>query len=192
MKLYLELLIGAAVGTGVYVVARHRSASAQQRSAGAPATATHESTETAVPITSDGMLVPEAVPRGVGSGASKEARAEYEQRIAMTTLRNAIITTTSQDMHHRGTDLLACTRDLDLAGTEKLRFAVSVDSSRGSADYGPWRFLEIVDGEALPASFAACAQRALGQGGHLTAAPDVAFPEYRGDVELIYTVPAPQ
>jgi hypothetical protein len=192
MKLYLELLIGVAVGASVYVLARAKNASEPVRGADGTTTAVdlpqQEPAATSLPG-SETTIATDTV--SVARSAPRDARAEHENRMAMNALKNAIITSTSEDMHRRGTDLLACTRDLDLAGTEKLRFSVHVDSSKSSADYGPWRFDEIVDGEALPASFAPCAQRALGQGGHVKAGQDLEFPQYEGDVELVYTIPAP-
>ena len=191
MKLYLELLIGVAVGAGAYVLARDKGASESVRSGDGTTTAVRPQQQPALPplAGNKNTIATDAV--SVVPSAPRDARVEHEERMAMNALKNAIITSTSEDMHRRGADLLACTRDLDLAGTEKLRFSVHVDSSRSSADYGPWRFEEIVDGEALPASFTACAQRALGQGGHVKAGQDLEFPQYEGDVELVYTIPAP-
>ncbi len=193
MKLYLELLIGAAVGVGLYVVARHREAPAS--------VAVHEKSPDGVPPDGGGFAPLEhrgfAPPPGGSEvarpapGDPRDPRAEHDERVAMNALKSAIILRTSEEMQKRGADVRACARTLDLAGTQKLRFFVSADSTRGSADFGPWHFREIVDGEALPDSFGPCAERALGQGGHVTAGSDIAFPEYRGDVEIIYTLPAP-
>ncbi len=191
MKLYLELLVGAAVGVGVYVVARHRDAPASV--AVDEKTPDRVPAEHGVPLEHRGFTPP---PGGTevahpASEAPRDPRAEHDDRVAMNALETAIIARTSEDMQKRGADVRACARSLDLAGTQKLRFSVAADSTRGSADFGPWRFREIVDGEALPDSFGPCAERALGQGGHVTAGSDIAFPEYRGDVEIIYTLPAP-
>lgn len=193
MKLYLEVLIGAAVGVGVYAVARHRDAPAR--------VAVDDRTRDRVPAERGGFEPVErrgfAPPPGrseiarPASEAPRDPRAEHDDRVAMNALETAIIVRTSEDMQMRGADVRACARSLDLAGTQKLRFSVAADSTRGSADFGPWRFREIVDGEALPDSFGPCAEQALGQGGHVTAGSDTAFPEYRGDIELIYTLPAP-
>jgi hypothetical protein len=199
MKLYIELLLGVAVGSTVYVVTRHLNAPEPTRSADAPALQRGngggtQRMEAKVPVVEHkGTTITYAASSvNVPPSAPRDARAEYEQRAAMNALKNAIITSTSEDMHRRNADVLTCARSLDLAGPEKLRFSVPADSSKGSADFGPWRFREIIDGEALPDSFAACAERALGQGGHVIAGPDVSFPEYRGEVEFVYTLPAPQ
>lgn len=193
MKLYLEVLIGAAVGAGVYVVARHQDAPAS--------VAVDEKSPDRVPPERGGFapLGPRGFAAPLGGSevarpapeAPRNPRAEHDDRVAMNALKTAIIVRTSEDMQKRGADVRACARSLDLAGTQKLRFSVAADSTPGSADFGPWRFREIVEGEALPDSFGPCAERALGQGGHVTTGSDSPFPDYRGDVDVIYTLPAP-
>lgn len=110
---------------------------------------------------------------------------------ALSTLRNEALVTSAADMGTRGADLRRCLEGVQLAGTQKLRLAVDVDASPGEATVGRWRFVEIVDGEPLPATFAACAETTLGGGQHLVAPPDQPFPTYRGELSFVYTIPAP-
>ncbi len=94
-------------------------------------------------------------------------------------------------MQRRGADVMRCLADVELAGVEKLRFSVDVVSTAHEATTGRWRFVEIVDGEPLPVSFAACAARALGGGQRVVPPKGLQFPSYRGDLEMVYTIPAP-
>ena len=114
-----------------------------------------------------------------------------EERLAIVTLRNELISAASADMQRRGEDVARCLADVELAGVEKLRFSVDVTSSPHEATVGQWRFVEIVDGEPLPLSFPSCASHALGGGQHLAPPQGYEFPDYRGDLEILYTIPAP-
>ena len=109
----------------------------------------------------------------------------------MLTLRNEAIRVSSEDMHRRGMSVLGCLEGLTFAGAEKLRFAAEVVSTPTEATIQRWRFVEVAEGEPLPESFAACASRAFGGGQHLVAAKGFPFPEYTGDVQILYTIPAP-
>ena len=109
----------------------------------------------------------------------------------MTMLRNAAIVESSRSMHDRDQDIVACFEGARPAGAEKLRFAVDVTSTPMEATLGRWRFVEVVEGEPVPATFAACAARALGDGQQLVPKPGFPFPDYRGELSILYTIPAP-
>jgi hypothetical protein len=120
-----------------------------------------------------------------------DAHSSAEEQRAMATLRNEVIVAVSADMQRRGADVMSCLADVELAGVEKLRFSVDVVSTANEATTGQWRFVEIVDGEPLAVSFGACAARALGGGQRVVPPKDFRFPSYRGDLEILYTIPAP-
>jgi len=109
----------------------------------------------------------------------------------MNTLRNAALVASSADMRRRGKDLVACFTDDRPLGEEKLRFEVEVTSAARGATLGVWRFVEVVDGEPVSASFAACAAAAYGGGQHLAPPEGERFPDYTGVLSFIYTLPAP-
>jgi hypothetical protein len=192
MKFYLDLLAGAAACGVAYCLTRPESprsnlhpvarsesevflrrgqpvATSEIRSSHQAATAAEQA-----PISND-----------VDAGMS------IEQPFLMDTLRNEVITKTSEDMHRRGKNVMNCLDGVHLAGTEKLRFSVEVVSTPVEATTGEWRFVEIVDGEPLPESFASCAASAFGGGQHVVAPKDLHFPQYTGELPFLYTIPAP-
>lgn len=116
---------------------------------------------------------------------------EIVEMRALKVLRNAAIEAVAEDMHRRHTDLMHCLADADLAGANKLRLAASVVAAPEQAAISRWRFVEVAEGEPMPASFAACAAEALGGDQQLTPPEGTQFPSYAGDLEIIYTVPAP-
>jgi hypothetical protein len=123
--------------------------------------------------------------------AHSELTPSPEQDRAMTMLRNAAIMESARGMHSRGEDLAACFDGARPAGAEKLRFAVEVASIPAQATLGRWRFVEVADGEPVPASFAACAERVLGAGQQLVPPAGFRFPDYHGELSFVFTVPAP-
>ncbi|HEX2691777.1 MAG TPA: hypothetical protein VHN14_34440 [Kofleriaceae bacterium] len=124
-------------------------------------------------------------------GEAMDAGPSAEQQSSMNTLRNEVIRTTAEDMHRRDEDVMACLDGTHLADVEKIRFSVEVVSTPDEATTGRWRLVEIVDGEPLPDSFASCAARAFGGGQHLVPPKGLHFPQYRGELSILYTIPAP-
>lgn len=184
--LLVDLLAAIAAGGVAYHVARPDDSTANAETAGQDIPATTVSMR--APTRLAPPRRPDAPHTRTIAVANTALRADEQPSMAI--LRNQLIVATSADMHRRGEDVMRCLADVQLAGPEKLRFAVSVDSSAHQATTGPWRFVEIVDGEPLPASFAVCAARALGGGYHLEPPSRLEFPRYRGELEIIYTIPA--
>ena len=85
-----------------------------------------------------------------------------------------------------------CLADVELAGTQKIRFAVHVRSTPTEAIVGPWRFVEIADGQALLAAFPECAESALGTVGRIMPGAEIQFPRYEGDIYTDYRIEAPR
>jgi hypothetical protein len=189
MRLAAELLAGAAAcGIAFYVARpdvapRSPAPSTMRRAADA-----RDERQRLDSVAEHAVQAPSAaVPRSEHA----DARPSPEQESAMTMLRNAAIEESSRSMHDRGQDIDACFEGAPPAGAEKLRFAVGVTSTPAEATLGQWRFVEVVDGEPVPATFAACAARALGGGQHLVPKPGFRFPDYRGDLSILYMIPAP-
>jgi len=108
----------------------------------------------------------------------------------MNLLRNEVIRASAEDMGRRGVSVMSCLDGVRLAGTEKIRFAVKVASTADQASTGEWRFVEIAEGEPLPESFAACATRAFGAVQHVAPPSGEQFPDYHGELMMLYTIPA--
>ena len=187
MKLAAELLAGVVACGVAYVVARPGDDRVQQ-SAHRDATPTASFGSEAPAERSPPPASHVAHTRAVAT-ASRDASVEDER--AMMTLRNELVVATSADMQRRGEDVVKCLGDIELAGVQKLRFAVDIESTAHEAVAGSWRFVEVVDGEPLPASFEHCAARALGGGYRLTPPTGFEFPRYRGRIDILYTIPAP-
>jgi hypothetical protein len=115
----------------------------------------------------------------------------FKQRASMNLLRNELIRASAEDMGRRGVRVMSCLDGVRLAGTEKIRFAVDVEATADQATTGAWRFVEIAEGEPLPGSFAACATRAFGTGQRFAPPPGEQFPDYHGELMMLYTIPAP-
>lgn len=110
---------------------------------------------------------------------------------SMDLLRNEVIRASAEDMGRRHVSVTRCLEGVRLAGAEKIRFVVDVDSTSDQAAIGAWRFVEIADGEPLPEAFAACAARAFGAGQRVVPPPGAHFPDYHGELAMLYTIPAP-
>jgi len=108
-----------------------------------------------------------------------------EQR--MTSLRNAVIGAASEDMYKRGASVAECVAARELGGLNKLRFRAHITVAAGTGRVHRWRFIEIVDGEALPASFATCAEEAFGGPYPLESS---GLSDYEGELDIIYFLPA--
>lgn len=187
MKLLAELLAGVVACGAAYYLARPDHSDTE------PQSMRRDSAN--VETTTDPVAMSRH-PRAIGTPPVRVVRAadagpSAEEQHAMATLRNEVIVAVSADMQRRGEDVMRCLADVELAGVEKLRFAVDVVSTAREATTGRWRFVEIIDGEPLPASFAACAARALGGGQQLVPPKDFQFPSYRGELDVLYTIPAP-
>jgi hypothetical protein len=188
MRMTFDVLVGAvACGAAYYLalpgpvvtgeaVAAQRQSAASDRQAGF--------SEPVAPARTTPTSVPAAPLEAV------DDRAKVEQRFAISMLRNEIIGKVAEDMHRRGDSVVKCLAGVRLAGAERLRFSVTVVSTALEATTGRWRFVEIAEGEPLPESFAACAERAFGGDQHVAAPNDVHFPDYRGDLVFLYTLPA--
>jgi hypothetical protein len=195
MRLAAELLAGAAACGIAYYVARPNAAPRSP----APSTMRRAADVREERLRPDSVAehaaqAPSAVvPRSEHAPRSEhtDAPPNPEQESAMAMLRNAAIVESSRSMHDRGQDIVECLEGAWPAGPEKLRFAVEVTSTPAEATLGQWRFVEVADGEPVPATFAACAARALGGGQHLVPKPGFRFPDYRGDLSILYTIPAP-
>jgi hypothetical protein len=121
--------------------------------------------------------------------APEDPRA-LKQRASMNLLRNQVIVASAENMGRRGVSVMSCLDGVHLSGAEKIRFAVEVESTANQATTGQWRFVEIAEGEPLPDSFAACAMRAFGTGQRIAPPPGEQFPDYRGELMMLYTIPA--
>lgn len=182
MKLLVELLAGVGVCGVVYYVARDKSRDTPS------AAAEHEPQHASALI--EGPSTPPASTRSRHYDLAATPNAVNARDLAA--LRNEVIIAAVTDMHRRGEDIMTCLGDATFSGAEKLRFAVDVSASAHEATVGQWRFVEIVDGEPLPSTFAPCADHAFG-GGHRVVPPKgLAFPAYSGELSVVYTVPAPE
>lgn len=130
-------------------------------------------------------------PSTVSRSEPSDAAPSLELDSAMTMLRSAAIVETARDMQSRGQDVVACLDGARPVGVQKLRFAVEVASTAAEATLGRWRFVEVADGEPVPPSFAECAARALGGGQRLVPQAGFRFPDHRGELSIVYTIPAP-
>lgn len=117
----------------------------------------------------------------------REANIDLAAERRMTNLRNAVIEAAAKDMYERGTSVVDCTAGIELGGLNKLRLGARVTATAREATIAGWRFIEIVDGEALPPGFGPCAERAFGGPHHVTGAE---LPVYDGELEIIYFLPA--
>jgi hypothetical protein len=124
-------------------------------------------------------------------GERAEAAPSLEHERAMANLRNAANGATARDMYLRGESVVACFGGDRPVGVQKLRFAVEVASTPTDAALGRWRFVEVVEGEPVPPGFPACAERAFGGGQRLVPPAGLQFPDHRGELSIVYTIPAP-
>jgi hypothetical protein len=127
---------------------------------------------------------------GAQATDTPESQESFKERASMNLLRNEVIRAYTEDMGRRGVSVVSCLDGVRLAGTEKIRFAVTVASSASQASTGEWRFVEIAEGEPLPESFAACATRAFGAGQRVAPPSGEQFPDYRGELMMLFTIPA--
>jgi hypothetical protein len=192
MKLAIDVLAGVAACGGAYYLALPYFTEDE-------VTTVVRSNPGVPKVNQERLPVPEApapnraaitAPR-LRAGERMDAGLSMEQQSSMNMLRNGVIHATAEDMHRRGEDVMTCLDGVRLAGAEKIRFSVDVVSTPNEATTGRWRFVEIADGEPLPASFASCAARAMGGGQHFVPPKDFHFPEYQGDLLILYTIPAP-
>ena len=185
-KLLVDLVAAIAAGGVAYYVAPPDDSAANAE------TSRHDITAITAPMCAPIHSPPSRSPDAAHAPALSGAKAgpRVDDQLSMAILRNQLIVATSAYMHRRGEDVMRCLVDVQLAGPEKLRFTMDVDSSAHQATTGPWRFVEIVDGEPLPASFETCATRALGAGHQLAPPNGLEFPTYRGELAIIYTIPA--
>jgi hypothetical protein len=180
MKLLTEVLAGAAACGIAYYVALPNAATAQQtRTVPRAAQPQHD------------QAVPSARSANTATVASPAVtEPSLEQQNAMATLRNEVSVESSRDMQARGQSVVACLAGIQFAGAEKLRFSVAVASMRDKATIEGWQFVEVAEGEPVPESFASCASNALGKGQRLAPPKDLHFPDYRGGLSILYTIPA--
>jgi hypothetical protein len=189
MKLVIELLAGVAAGMGAFYLARPEHAAPKVDPPVRPRVEATGARPRALDVPApvrDAAVTPPAPTR-----VSVDGGPSIAQRSAMTMLRNEVIVASAKDMHLRGADVLSCLEGVQLAGAQKLRFSVEVVSTPLEATTGRWRFVEIAEGEPLPDSFGPCAARALGSGQRLVPPEGFRFPEYSGELEILYTIPAP-
>ena len=106
-------------------------------------------------------------------------------------LRNRVTDEIGRDQQRRGVSVMDCLADVELAGDQKLRFAVRVTSQPAEALVEGWRFVEIVDGQALPEPFAACASAVVRPGLRVVGDPHAPFPAFEGELDILYRVPSP-
>ena len=106
-------------------------------------------------------------------------------------LQSEIYRVAAEDMEKRGASILRCLQGITLSGAENIRFSVDVSSDARDVSVGQWRFVEVASGEPLPESFGQCSETELGGGYRIAPPPGLAFPEYAGDVALVYRIPAP-
>lgn len=187
-RLLVDLVVGAAAGGIAYFVALPKPETALEARR-AEAQVVNEGDghgRDRAKATRSPVIAPRAAPAEVA-----DAGVSIEERRSMLNLRNEAIRVSSEDMHRRGVSVLGCVDGVVFAGAEKLRFAAEVVSTPMEATIERWRFLEVAEGEPLPASFAECAARAFGGGQHLVAAKDFPFPDFTGEVQILYTIPAP-
>lgn len=199
MRLVMDLVVGVAAAGVAYWgasavlseppsarVAQGRSSTLDERAhapAGSPrGGADSAAVRIAAPVRA---VQPNAQP----TEAPEDLRA-VQQRASMNLLRNEAIRASTEDMAHRHVSIMGCLDGVRLAGAEKIRFAVDVESTSDEATTGAWRFVEVADGEPLPGSFAACAARAFGVGQRVVPPPGQQFPDYHGDLVMLYTIPA--
>lgn len=122
------------------------------------------------------------------AGNSQQTPAEAAERVAHTQLRERVINETGLAMQRRGVSVIDCLSDIEIAVEQRIRFVVQVHSSPTEATVGQWRFAEIVDGQQLPSSFPACAERALGGGMGVVPEGEQRFPSYEGEIATTYRI----
>ena len=123
--------------------------------------------------------------KGSDSGLPRELAVSS----ALGDLRNSVVMAASEDMGRRHADIRTCLANTEIGGTVKLKFAVKVRASPEEAEVSSWRFVEIVDGEALPQEFGSCAEREFGGPHKLRSEGGMPFPDMDGDLEVIYFLP---
>ena len=192
MKLGIEIVLGGVAAIVTYSLARPAQQSTvapPQRMEVVEGAASGGGSATSPPTHEQDA----GIRRGVVDTSAKHGTApESAARTrAMQTLYNAVVMASAEDTFSRGEDIRQCLSGVELAGPQKLRFAVSVTSGPAQAVAGPWRFVEIVDGEPLPASFPECAERILGGAERVVKAGEDAFPDFVGELDIIYRIPAP-
>lgn len=200
MKLFKDVVAGvAAAGVAYWVasavlartppsrVAEGRSSTIQERADTATDSPPRRADSAAARIAAEARAVQPAQP----STEPADDLRTIQQRSSMTLLRNEVIRASAEDMARRRVSVTSCLDGTRLSGEEKIRFAVDVESTADHATIGAWRFVEIADGEPLPGSFATCAERAFGRGHRVAPPPGEQFPEHRGELMMLYTIPAP-
>lgn len=195
MRVIGDVLAGIAAGAVTLLVALHVTAPESRVNAVAPAASVDErrpvgSLQTPSAGSSRrserwSFSVPVIQMRGADADASTGEPSSF------TALRNHLVDETGRAMHRRGVSVMDCLAGVELVGAQKIRFAAQIVSTPTEAIVGPWRFVEIVDGQVLPDAFPACAESALGTVGRITPEAGIQFPRYEGDIATVYRIEAP-
>ncbi len=187
MKLLAELTAGvAAFGIAWFLARPHPQPATASPSvtivgAGSAQAATPRADASLLAPTNAAVHVVATTDASGGNGVEAEPN-----RIEMDTLRNAVLAASG---HPNG--VMDCLRGVELASAMRLRFAIEVDATAHDATTGAWRFVEVVDGQQLPDTFAACAERAMGGNLRVAAPPGLTFPAFRGELTTLYRTPEP-
>lgn len=189
-----QILAGVAAGVATFFVALHVTAPESRAIVGSPTSTTDDRHPPgAWQAPTAGSSHPSDRPFSVpfqqvpGSGAGANA----DEPLAFHALRNRVLDETGRAMQRREVSVMDCLAGVELVGAQKIRFAAHVRSTPAEAIVGPWRFLEVADGQALPDAFPECAESALGTVGRINPGAEGQFPRYEGEISTVYRIEAP-
>lgn len=183
MKLAADLLLGAAAAVAAFF-AVDRALTDEPAAAVAPAQARAPVAAPSPHAPDRAPARPAVAPPPAARPVSAPVAPDLPDARALDALEDAALRASAT--YRDGRAMLACLDGMEVIGKLKLRFRVEVDATPREAKILGWRFIEVAEGQPVPASFGACAERALV--GDPIATPRYAgpFPTYRGEVEVIY------
>lgn len=114
------------------------------------------------------------------------ARRAEAYDVAEQELRNRVIDETGLGMQARGVSLDSCMAADDIVGDLKIRASATVSSTPNEAVVHQWKFVEVLDGQLVPATFEACVVRVLGREFRFQSKPNIPFSTFDGDVSTVF------
>jgi hypothetical protein len=178
LRLATEIALAAALGGAAFFAARGRDKIEIATERAAIATRRDPPAE-ATPST----------PAAARRAGDQRAAAAHEVHIAPDEIKRVVVNATAVAMSAERGVVEDCLADVELAGELTLGFEIDVDATSTTVRTGHWRFVHVIEGQALPDAFGACAAHALGGALVIAARPHEPFPVYRGTVTLKYRVP---
>jgi hypothetical protein len=186
----LSLGLGVAAGLAAFLITRLVLTDAGPERHGSRSHVTNDrpSSKPRVPVLPDVQPIHREASSGSSSGTSSSGneRESVLETAAINALRNHVLDETGRDAQRRGVSVLDCLNGIELGVDQRIRISIHASSKPDEAEVGRWRFVEVVDGQALPPTFAACLERVLGGGFRISAGPGEPFPTYEGELSTIY------